>query len=187
MKRISIISVVGVLFVLFIAGCGDDVKVSGGGSGAVAVQGQDASTTPMNPIIVSGGDAGEGANASNGNGASDNFVQLDADSLPTILFGFDKYTIGEDMLPNIEKVANALKQSGAKVVLEGNTDSFGSDEYNFALGKKRADSVRNALEIRGVNPSNLSTVTYGESKPVCTQATQECYKANRRVDFKLAQ
>ena len=183
MKRISIISVVSVL-AIFIAGCGDDVKVSGGGSGALAVQGQDAPTTPV--IVSQGGDASESANGG-GASASDNFVQLDGQGLPTILFGFDKYTISEDMLPNIEKAANALKQSSAKVVLEGNTDSFGSDEYNFALGKKRADSVRNALEIRGVNPSNLSTVTYGESKPVCTQATQECYKANRRVDFKLAQ
>ncbi|HIV49923.1 MAG TPA: OmpA family protein [Candidatus Helicobacter avicola] len=125
--------------------------------------------------------------SSGGNRASDNFVQLDSNSLQTILFGFDKYTIQESMLTNIENAANALKQSNAKVVLEGNTDSFGSDEYNFALGKKRADSVRNALEIRGVNPNNISTVTYGESKPVCTQATKECYQANRRVDFKLAQ
>lgn len=174
MNKIHIIGALGAIL-LFISGCGDDTKVSTGGSGAIAVQGEDA---PMNAQL----DAQAG-----GAGASDNFVQLDEGSLPTILFGFDKYTIQENMLPNIEKAANALKQSGAKVVLEGNTDSFGSDEYNFALGKKRADSVRNALEIRGVNPSNISTVTYGESKPVCTQATKECYQANRRVDFKIAQ
>ena len=111
MKRISIISVIGVL-AIFIAGCGDDVKVSGGGSGALAVQGQDAPTTPV--IVSQGGDASESANGG-GASASDNFVQLDGQGLPTILFGFDKYAISEDMLPNIEKAANALKQSGIQL------------------------------------------------------------------------
>ena len=183
MKKVHIVGFFGAFLLLVMSGCGDDTKVSSGGSGAIAVQGQDASTTP---VIVSPDDKSFGADTTSGRN-SDNFVQLDKNSLPTILFGFDKYTIADDMLANIDQAANALKQSGAKIVLEGNTDSFGSDEYNFALGKKRADAVRNALEVRGVDSKNISTVTYGESKPVCTQATQECYKANRRVDFKVAQ
>lgn len=179
MKRIRVIGLFGV-FLLLMSGCGDDTKISSGGSGAIAVQGQDASTKP----IVTSNDGGTSGNSS---GGSDNFVQLDKNGLPTILFGFDKYTIQDDMLVRIDSAANTLKQSNAKVVLEGNTDSFGSDEYNFALGKKRADAVRSALEMRGVDPKNISTVTYGESKPICTQATQECYRANRRVEFKIAQ
>ncbi|WP_304421781.1 OmpA family protein, partial [Helicobacter japonicus] len=80
----------------------------------------------------------------------------------------------------------ALKNTGAKVVLEGHTDSYGSDAYNYALGTKRANAVKNALTARGVNASQIKTVSYGESKPTCTVDTPQCNQENRRVEFKLS-
>lgn len=132
-------------------------------------------------------DMGSGTQAAGENNNNDNFVELDNTSGYTkVLFDFDKYDIRQDMEDNIGKNAEALKSTGAKVVLEGHTDSYGSDAYNFALGTKRANSVKQALITRGVNASQLQTVSYGESKPICTSTTADCRQENRRVEFKLA-
>ncbi|WP_066387020.1 OmpA family protein [Helicobacter himalayensis] len=178
MKKVLTLGLFGSLVggMLFLSGCGGDATVTTGGDGAVAVQGTDA----QNVQVV---DASDNTTQT----GTDNFVQPDSSSLKNILFKFDKYDIQASMVERVDEAANALKSTGVKVVLEGNTDSFGSDEYNFALGKKRADSVKNALTTRGVDSQNISTVTYGESKPVCTQPTKECYQANRRVEFKVVQ
>lgn len=152
---------VGLCAIGIFAGCGgDSASVSGGGEGATGAKEPFTNTA----------------------GLADSIAKLSH-----ILFKFDKYDIQSSMNERVDVAAEAFKQSGAKVVLEGNTDSFGSDEYNFALGKKRADSVKKALVSRGVDSANLSTVTYGESNPICQEQTEDCYQANRRVEFKLAQ
>ncbi|WP_297443637.1 peptidoglycan-associated lipoprotein Pal [Sulfurimonas sp.] len=107
--------------------------------------------------------------------------------LPTIYFAFDKYDITPDMQEKIDAAAELGKEvsSTYKVKLEGNCDEWGSDEYNFALGLKRANAVKQALVNDGVDSSRISLVSYGESNPVCTEHTKECWSKNRRVDFKL--
>jgi len=107
--------------------------------------------------------------------------------LSAVYFAFDKFDINSEMQTKISKAA-ALGKDGAvnyNVKLEGNCDEWGSDEYNFALGLKRADSVKKALVAEGIDGSRISMVSYGESNPVCSNKTQECYAQNRRVDFKL--
>lgn len=158
---------------LFFIGCGDDVEIKTGGSGAVtAVQDSEIDEVLIETEIIDD---------------TDNSSQINSSSLKNIFFKFDRYEVQADMFDRINEIANILKATNAKVIVEGNTDSFGSDEYNFALGKKRADSVKNALVSRGVDSRNISTLTFGESKPVCVQQTQECYQANRRVEFKIVQ
>jgi len=108
--------------------------------------------------------------------------------LPTIYFAFDKYDITPEMQERIDAAAELGKQDIAKslsVKLEGNCDEWGSDEYNFALGLKRAEAVKKALVADGIEASRISMVSYGESNPVCTEHTKECWAKNRRVDFKL--
>ena len=107
--------------------------------------------------------------------------------LPTIYFDFDKYNIKPEMQEKIDAAAEVGK-NGAKsfnVKLEGNCDEWGSDEYNFALGLKRANAVKKALVADGIDASRISMVSYGESDPVCTEHTRECWAKNRRVNFKL--
>ncbi|QSZ42251.1 OmpA family protein [Sulfurimonas aquatica] len=107
--------------------------------------------------------------------------------LPTIYFAFDKFDITPDMQERITSAAE-LGKTGAmdyKVKLEGNCDEWGSDEYNFALGLKRADAVKKAFVAEGIDGSRISMVSYGESNPVCSDKTQSCWSKNRRVDFKL--
>ncbi|WP_304543112.1 OmpA family protein [Sulfurimonas microaerophilic] len=107
--------------------------------------------------------------------------------LPTIYFAFDKFNISTQAQEKIVTAAE-LGKTGAKpysVKLEGNCDEWGSDEYNFALGLKRTEAVKNALVNEGIDASRISMVSYGESNPVCTDKTKECWAQNRRVNFKL--
>ena len=107
--------------------------------------------------------------------------------LSSIYFAFDQFSFDSKMQARIES-ASELGQTGAidyKVKLEGNCDEWGSDEYNFALGLKRANAVSKAIVAQVVDASRITMVSYGESNPVCSDKTQDCWAKNRRVDFKL--
>ncbi len=111
-----------------------------------------------------------------------------AEKAKKIYFDFDKYNIRPDQVPNVDYDAQLFNSDEAKefkVKVEGNCDEWGSDEYNYALGLKRAKSVKDALVSRGVDPSRLTIISYGESNPVCTEHTKECWAKNRRVEFEL--
>ncbi len=105
--------------------------------------------------------------------------------IASIYFDFDKYEIKESDQETLDEIVQKAKENHMQVLLEGNTDEFGSSEYNQALGVKRTLSVKNALVIKGVEKDMIKTISFGETKPKCTQKTRECYKENRRVDVKL--
>lgn len=123
-------------------------------------------------------------NEMNNNTMSMNAIES---KLPTIYFDFDKYNIKPKMQEEIDAAAELGKTSAKSfnVKLEGNCDEWGSDEYNFALGLKRANAVKKALVADGIDASRISMVSYGKSNPVCTEHTKECWAKNRRVNFKL--
>lgn len=106
----------------------------------------------------------------------------------SIYFDFDKFAIRDDMQGALGSDAALFTSSDVDdltIKIEGNCDEWGTDEYNYALGLKRAKSVRDALVIKGVNESQMVMVSYGESNPVCMEHAKECWEKNRRVDFKL--
>jgi len=102
-----------------------------------------------------------------------------------VYFDFDKYNIRPDQWPKVEKLANLIKSnpSNYTVRIEGNCDEWGTEEYNYALGLKRANSVKNALIKLGVDPKKLTIISYGELNPVCTAHAKWCWRLNRRDNF----
>ena len=102
-----------------------------------------------------------------------------------IYFDFDKYNIKADQWPKVEKLSELIKDNSLNytVRIEGNCDEWGTEEYNYALGLKRANSVKNALIKLGVNPKKLTVISYGELNPVCTAHESWCWRKNRRDNF----
>jgi len=109
-----------------------------------------------------------------------------ADGFQSVYFDFGDYGISSDMENAISKNVNvAGSTSGRRIKIEGNCDEFGTDEYNYALGLKRAKSVKDSMSSQGINTSNMVMVSFGESNPVCSNPTDSCYGKNRRVDLRL--
>ena len=125
------------------------------------------------------------ASSTNDNGAM-SASEIES-QLPTIYFDFDKYDITSQAQSKIDAAVELGKTKALhyNVKLEGNCDEWGSDEYNFALGLKRAEAVKKAIVAEGIDPARISMVSFGESNPVCTDKTKECWAKNRRVNFKL--
>ena len=98
-----------------------------------------------------------------------------------VYFAFDKYNLTAENKDKATSNASKLSALSADttVTVSGNTDEWGSDEYNYALGLKRAEAVKTKLASEGV--TDVSTVSYGESNPVCTEKTKECWAENRRA------
>lgn len=105
----------------------------------------------------------------------------------TIYFDFDSVILDEEAKADIKGNSEVIKLiPSTPIRIEGNADSRGSDEYNYALGLKRAEAVKARLISEGVtNP--LEVVSYGEAKPACTESTEDCFSKNRRVEFKTAE
>ncbi len=110
-----------------------------------------------------------------------------AKKLATIVvyFNFDKYNIRKDQWPKVEKLAKLIKDnpSNYTVRIEGNCDEWGTEEYNYALGLRRANSVKKALIQLGVDPKKLTVISYGKLNPVCTAHAKWCWRLNRRDNF----
>ncbi len=102
-----------------------------------------------------------------------------------IYFDFDKYNIRPDQWPKVEQLAKLIKNNPANytIRIEGNCDEWGTEEYNYALGLKRAKAVKDALIKLGVDPKKLTIISYGELNPVCTAHAKWCWRKNRRDNF----
>jgi len=107
-----------------------------------------------------------------------------------IYFDVDQYDITSDKLPTIHSNANALRSkvnAGSKLKVEGHCDASGSDEYNYALGLRRAKAAKDALINKGLKADNILMISMGESSPECFESSSSsCYAKNRRVEFKIA-
>ena len=99
-------------------------------------------------------------------------------------FDFNKYSVKTQYLNVIQKEAEFIKShTNDAITLEGNADERGSDDYNLALGEKRAEAVQQALIKYGVPAGQIKVVTLGKEKPRLTCHAEKCWKENRRVDF----
>ena len=101
-----------------------------------------------------------------------------------VYFDFDKYTIKEEFRPMLGEVAKQLKAyPNMHVRIEGNCDSRGTQEYNLALGERRAQAAYEYLVMLGVNPSQLEIISYGKERPAVEGNNAAAWAKNRRDNF----
>lgn len=104
----------------------------------------------------------------------------------TIYFDFDKSDVRSDARLALEKAADYLKKNPkVKIVIEGNCDELGTEEYNMALGERRALSARRYLVSLGIAPERMGTVSYGEDQPIDPAHNETAWARNRNCQFKI--
>lgn len=100
-------------------------------------------------------------------------------------FDFDSYELGpEEAEITARHGVQLVDNAGWSVRLEGHADERGSREYNIGLGERRAQAVRRVLLLQGAQPSQISTVSFGEERPVAFGSNEDAWSQNRRVEFK---
>lgn len=101
-----------------------------------------------------------------------------------MLFDFDQFNVREDQRGVLQKNADWMRRwTSTRVSVEGHADSRGTNEYNLALGQRRANSVREYMVSLGIAADRLVSVSKGEESPECTEETEACWQLNRRGQF----
>jgi len=109
-------------------------------------------------------------------------VVFESSLLKDIHFDFDKYDIRPEDVAILKENADLLKKyQKVKIQIEGHCDERGTSEYNLALGERRANSTKNYLMTLGVSPERISTISYGEEKPLDPGHSEEAWAKNRRA------
>lgn len=104
--------------------------------------------------------------------------------LADVFFAYDSVELSEQSRASLQKNAAFMKsRSTAKLLIEGHADSRGTNEYNLALGERRADAVRDYMVSLGVGEDRLTIVSKGEEQPFCREETEACWQQNRRGHF----
>lgn len=103
-----------------------------------------------------------------------------------IFFDYDKYDVRDNAQTTLSHdAAYLMSHLNAKILIGGYCDERGSNEYNLALGQKRADSAKKHLIDAGVGAGRIRVISYGKEKPFCTESTEACWQQNRRAGFTL--
>ncbi len=169
----KVILTTATLSFLLLTGCGQTAPDLGGSSNNIS----DASALSGDTVSINENAYGNESGGS-GNSSSDGFQ--------SVYFDFGDYGISSGMENAVSRNVNVAGNAGRKIKIEGNCDEFGTDEYNYALGLKRAKAVKDSMSSQGIDTSKMVMVSFGESNPVCTDSTDSCYGKNRRVDLRLA-
>ena len=177
---------------------GTEVPAEGEGVDNAMAGGQDVATDPdaANAGAANAGDlANAGADMSgitdgDGNPATGlpfdqdpNYVRCTDVAFEPVYFGFDASNLQPAEMSKVEAVATHLKQTGRVVIVEGNCDERGSNEYNLSLGEIRAIAIRDYLVTLGVNVQSIQTKSYGEEKPAVVGSNEGAWSKNRRGEF----
>lgn len=105
---------------------------------------------------------------------------------PNVYFDFDKSDLRSEAREQLARNAEFLKEHpNLGVTVEGHCDERGTNEYNLALGQRRATTAKDYLMSLGVAADRLKTISYGEERPVCTESTEGCWQRNRRAHMPI--
>ena len=112
----------------------------------------------------------------------------DTNSLQDIHFKFDRYDLDEDSRSTLRENAGYLKANSSAVIeIQGHCDERGTNNYNVALGERRAHSTKMYLVSQGVSARRVHTISYGEERPFCFDSNAACWQKNRRAHFRISE
>lgn len=112
-------------------------------------------------------------------GSIDHFVQSAGDR---VFYGYDRHDLTPEARETLRRQAAWLASyRDARILVSGNCDERGTREYNLALGARRAGAARDYLISQGVDPSRISTVSYGKERPACRESGEACWAVNRNA------
>lgn len=184
------------VLVAALAGCASGVKLdnvpvedknasaaSAADAASAANANANANTSAVNP------------NASQAQGSRSAVAPVTAQATPkgigpvgvphVVYFDYDSFVVRADARPIIENHARFLQSNRQrKLMLEGHTDERGGREYNLALGQKRAEAVRKALNQLGVDDQQIEAISYGKEKPAAEGSDESAWAKNRRVELR---
>jgi peptidoglycan-associated lipoprotein len=113
-------------------------------------------------------------------------AEMRATMTSPIYFGFDRSDLTAEARTNLEaKFAIMNANPGMRIIIEGHTDELGSDEYNLALGQRRAAAAKRFLVQREVDADRIEIASFGEERGTCQDATDACREKNRRDEFRI--
>lgn len=103
-----------------------------------------------------------------------------------VFFGYDRHDLTPEARAILrDQAAWLASYPAARIRVEGNCDERGTREYNLALGSRRANAARDYLVSQGVDPSRITTVSYGKERPSCTQSSESCWMLNRNSTSRI--
>ena len=164
-------------------------EMMAGGSGS----GNDGSDNPFdggsNADIGNGSSGGFDAGSSERSGSQDPRLQSyhETAELKDIHFNFDQYDLETNSKKVLQENATYLKSHpDMRIEIQGHCDERGTNNYNIALGERRAHSTKKYLVAQGVDSSRMNVISYGEEKPFCSDSNENCWYQNRRAHFMVA-
>jgi peptidoglycan-associated lipoprotein len=152
-----------------------------------------ASSAAAKPATPGPGEGQRGATGESTTGQSSlDELQKGKQSTPgplkDVYFSFDRYDLEGEARETLKVNADWLKRNpAARIEIEGHCDERGTNEYNLALGAKRAQAAKDYLITLGIATERLSTISYGEEIPVCKESNESCWRQNRRARFVVIQ
>ena len=193
------------------AGPGFNITEQGSGSGSGFLTDEDVGESARSGGFSSDGSGGSGGSAlgggrfqsdaepflgGSGSGGSGSGGMDEArrqnfkitSSLKDIYFKFDKYDLDDQSRGTLRQSASYLKSnSGAVIEIQGHCDERGTNNYNIALGERRAHSTKMYLVSQGISARRIHTISYGEERPFCFDSNDACWLKNRRAHFRISE
>ena len=167
------------------------------GSGPGSAGGAGAGGTGAGGGAAGAGGAGGGTGAGGGAaGATGTTIPslpspkefVESAALRDVYFDFDRYDVRAGDKGTLDENAKWLKTNqGALLLIEGHADERGTNEYNLALGERRAKATRDYLVSVGIDAGRITVISYGEERPTCTEKAEPCWTKNRRAHFLVKQ
>jgi peptidoglycan-associated lipoprotein len=190
LNKFANLLVIGLVLTVAASGCRKKpvnvTELPGARAGKVSDMGPGGAIPPGPPMTTEQGPGGVlGGHPSNPANLHEGWPE-DAQALKaeTVYFDYDRSVVKTVEQPKVAAVADYLKANSANAVrVEGNCDERGTEEYNRALGERRALAVREELIRLGIDPTRIDTISYGKDRPAAQGHDESAWKLNRRDDF----